>query len=334
VTERVERLVVLVAYDGFELLDLAGPADALRAATLLGATPGYRVVVASPDGTPVRSDSGVTVVPDASVRRLAARPASGRRMDRIDCVLVVGGLGVRAVVDDQPLLADLRRLSARCRRTASVCSGALALAAAGLLDGYQATTHWASCEELARLHPGVEVLADRIYVQDRDRWTSAGVTAAIDLTLALIEDDNGPELAHAVAGWLVVFVRRPGGQAQFSAQLRGQPAHTPAIVEVQRWLPDHLTEDLSVDALARRTGMSGRNFARAFRREVGTTPAALVEALRVEAARCLLETTDLTIGAIAVAVGVRHGETLHRAFQRRIGTTPDRYRQHFRQRAS
>ncbi len=214
-----------------------------------------------------------------------------------------------------------------------MCTGALVLAAAGLLDGYRATTHWSACDELAA-HGDVEVDADRIYVHDRDRWTSAGVTAGIDLALALVETDHGAELAHQVAGWLVVFVRRPGGQAQFSAQLRAQPARTPAIADLQRWLPDHLGEDCSVDALAQRAGMAKRTFARAFAAETGSTPAAFVEDLRIEAARRLLEGSELTVAAVARAVGIRHAETLHRVFQRRIGTSPDRYRQHFSRRAS
>jgi transcriptional regulator GlxA family with amidase domain len=323
----VERTVVLVVFDGCQLLDLAGPADVLRAATLLGAAPAYRTIVASPDGTAVRAENGITLGADASLRRLA------RGRVPVDTLLVVGGLGVDALSADHRVAADLRGVAARARRTTSVCSGALALASAGLLDGYRATTHWASCARLAARHPEVEVEPDQIYVHDRDRWTSAGVTAATDLALALVEDDHGPELAHAVAGWLVVFVRRPGGQAQFSAQLLAEPARSPGIVAVQRWLPDHLDEDLSVNALATRAGMSQRHFARAFREETGTTPAAFVEAMRIEAARRLFETSDQTVTAIAIAVGLRHGETLHRAFQRRLGTTPDRYRQHFRRRA-
>ena len=156
----------------------------------------------------------------------------------------------------------------------------------------------------------------------------------MDLFLALVDEDHGAELAHAVAAWLVVFARRPGGQSQFSAQLSAQAATTPSIAELQRWLPDHLEERLSVESLAARAHMTARTFARWFVRETGTTPAAFVEELRVESARRLLETTDLTVGAVAGQVGLRHAETLHRAFQRRVGTTPDRYRQHFARRAS
>ena len=212
-------------------------------------------------GRRARSESGVAVDANVSLAKLAR----GRR--RIDTLLVVGGVGSRPVTRDEVFLRDLASVARRARRVASVCTGALLLAAAGLLDGYEATTHWASCSALADAHPRVRVRADRIYVRDRDRWTSAGVTAGIDLFLAVVEQDHGAELAHAVAGWLVVFVRRPGGQSQFSAQLRAEPATTPSIVELQRWLPDHLGEDLGVDALATRVGMSPRTFARVFRRE-------------------------------------------------------------------
>jgi transcriptional regulator GlxA family with amidase domain len=322
-----ERQVVVVVFDGCALLDLAGPADVFRAATLLGAAPGYRMVLASPDGRPVRSDSGITITVDTSVNAAAKRGGT-------DTVLVVGGFGVDGLTDDPVSLAALRRISGRAQRTTSVCTGARALARAGLLDGYRATTHWAACERLQAEHPDVTVCPDRIYVHDRDRWTSAGVTAGIDLALALVEADCGAELTHTVAGWLVVFVRRPGGQSQFSVQMRNPPARSPAIVELQRWLPDHLGEDLSVETLAAQVGMSPRNFARVFRSEVGTTPAAVVEALRVEAARTLLETSDLVIPVIAERVGFQRPETLHRAFQRRVGTTPGNYRQHFQRSVS
>lgn len=175
----------------------------------------------------------------------------------------------------------------------------------------------------------VEVHSDEIFVRDRDRWTAAGVTAGIDLFLALVEEDHGPQLAHDVATMLVVFVRRPGGQAQFSTQLRTRPATTPSIAEVQRWLSDRLDADLTVEALAARAAMSPRNVTRCFRAETGTTPASFVEQVRIEAARRLLQTTDLTMSAIASTVGLRRAETLHRAFRRRVGTTPEQYRRHF-----
>jgi transcriptional regulator GlxA family with amidase domain len=313
------RNIVLVAFDGFQLLDLAGPLEVFDAADRLAGGDRYRCTIVSPDGQPVRSTSGVTVAADAA---LAA-------VDHPDTLVVVGGFGTRALLEDASVLETIADLSARARRTTSVCTGALVLAAAGLLAGRRATTHWGSCDLLAGIDPSVRVEADHIYVRDGDRWTSAGVTAGIDLALALVDDDHGPELAHEVAAWLVVFARRPGGQAQFSAQLKAQSARTPAIAAIQRWLPDHLDEDLTVEALARRAAMSPRSFARCFKAETGTTPAAHVEALRVEAARRLLETTDQTVATVARHVGFRHGETLHRAFVRQVGTTPDRYRQHF-----
>jgi transcriptional regulator GlxA family with amidase domain len=312
--------VLFVVYDRMQLLDLAGPADVFRAASLFP-DPHYDVVTASVDGRPVRADNGITVVPDTSL-------ADVRRP--VDTLLVVGGLGVYDAIGDPTFLRQLGAAASKADRVASVCTGALALAAAGLLDGYRATTHWSACDDLRTDHPAVDVVPDCIHVHDRDRWTSAGVTAGIDLALAMVEHDHGATTAHEIAGWLVVFVRRPGGQAQFSAQLRSQPARTPAIASLQSWLPDHLTEDLEVDVLAERSAMSARTFARSFRTETGTTPAAYVEGLRVEAARRLLETSDLTVAAVATAVGLRHAETLHRAFRRRVGTTPDQYRQHFR----
>ncbi|MDQ3147567.1 MAG: DJ-1/PfpI family protein [Actinomycetota bacterium] len=325
---RESHSVVVVAFDDFQLLDLAGPVEVFETANRLGREPRYRRTLVTPNGRSVRSSSGVEVGADASITELTVATAA------IGTLVVVGGVGARGCAQDAAFLASVVALGARARRITSVCTGALVLAAAGLLDGYRATTHWASCDELAAAHPTVEVLSDRIYVHERDRWTSAGVTAGIDLALALIEDDHGAELAHQVAGWLVVFTRRPGGQAQFSAQLRAEPAHTPAIREVQLWLPDHLTEALTVARLAARANMSERSFARAFRAETGTTPAAHIEDLRVEAARRLLEGTDLTVAAVATRVGLKHPETLHRAVARRLGTTPDRYRQHFTWRAS
>jgi transcriptional regulator GlxA family with amidase domain len=320
--------VVIVAFDGLQLLDLAGPTEVLRTATRLGATPPYQTEIATPNGRPVRSESGVSVAADVSLAALA------RSRDRIDTLVVVGGDGTRSARLDRRFLADLAAVAARAPRIASVCTGAEVLAAAGLLDGHEATTHWASCDALAARHPDVRVRPDRIYVHDRDRWTSAGVTAGVDLFLAMVQADHGAALAHQAAGWLVVFVQRPGGQSQFSAQLRAQRATTTSIAELQVWLGDHLDENLGVEGLAERVGMSPRTFARVFRRETGTTPAAFVEELRVESARRLLETTDLTVAAVAGRVGMKRAETLHRAFHRRLGTTPDRYRQHFSRRAS
>ncbi|NLV54284.1 MAG: helix-turn-helix domain-containing protein [Acidimicrobiales bacterium] len=314
------RAIALLVFDRLQHLDLAGPMEVLDTADQVAGGGAYALHVVSPDDRPVRTSSGLAITPTT------ARADLPRRLDTF---LVVGGRGTREHLDDERFLATVRDLAARADRVASVCTGALVLAAAGLLDGHRATTHWAWSDHLAALGPSVEVEPDAIYVRDGDRWTSAGVTAGIDLTLAMVEVDLGAPVAHEVAGHLVVFARRPGGQAQFSAALVGQTATSPALADLQAWLPDHLDEDCTVEALARRTAMSPRTFARTFRAEVGTTPAAHVEALRIEAARRLLATTDLGVAAVATRVGFGRPETLHRAFARRVGTTPARYRQHF-----
>lgn len=316
--------VLLLAFPDHQLLDLAGPLEVFHTAGAIvehrtGTAP-YRLRLASFDGRPVTSTSGLRSHVDVALTDLAPD-------ERIDTLVVVGGEGSRPVAADADALALVRAVAARSTRITSVCTGALVLAAAGLLDGYQATTHWSWCDRLAR-RPEVTVLPDRIFVHDRDRWTSAGVTAGIDLALALVDADLGTEVAHATATQLVVFARRPGGQAQFSVQLRAQAARTPALVELLAALPDRLGEDLTVERLAADAAMSPRTFARAFRAEVGATPAAHVEALRIEAATRLLTTTDLTVAAVATRVGLGP-ERLHRAFARRMGTTPARYREHF-----
>jgi len=317
------RTVVLVVYDGIQLTELAGPMDVFNAAnTALGAT-AYRVVTASPRAGAVTANGGLRIHVEHSLRHIALGEAD------IDTMIVIGGFGVFDLSASGEVVRELPALAGRSRRVAAVCAGSMLLAAAGLLDGYRATTHWGVTQRLAECYPRVRVEPDRIYVHDRNRWTSAGVTASIDLALALVENDHGAELAQFIARGFVVFTRRPGGQTQFSAQLRAQTARTPAIRAVQDWLPDHLDQDLSVAALAARAGMSDRNFARAFRAETGSTPADLIERLRLEAACRLLETTGMTVGAIARTIGYRHGATLHRVFSRRLATTPDRYRQHF-----
>lgn len=321
------RQVTVVVFDGCALLDVAGPTEVFRMATLFSARPGYELALVSPDGGMVRCDSGITVAADMSI-------ADASRAGGTDTLLVAGGFGVERFTEDATVLGELRRLSGQAGRTTSVCTGAVALARAGLLDGYRATTHWARCSQLQVEHPAVSVDADCIYVHDRDRWTSAGVTAGIDLALALVDVDHGVELAHSVAGALVVFTRRPGGQAQFSVQLDSQPARTPAIAELQRWLPDHVGEDLRVESLAAQAGMSPRTFARVFRRETGSTPAGFVEQLRVEAAKRLLASSNLTVAGIADRVGFGRAEVLHRAFTRRVGTTPSNYRDHFTRRGA
>ena len=320
---RRHHRVVIVVFDGHQLLDLAGPVEVMSVAGFLRADAVYERVLVSPGGTSVTSSSGMSVGVDRSMAEEA------RSHQAVDTLLVIGGPGTEAVATDGTTLGELRTIAARAGRLASVCTGALLTAAAGLLDGRTATTHWAMCDTLRGRHPELEVDGERIFVKDGDVWTSAGVTAGIDLAMALVAEDHDDRLAQEIAGWLVVFSRRPGGQAQFSVALQSQEAEHPVLGELLAWLPGHLDEDLGVAALAERAHMSQRTFARAFSREVGTTPAAHVEALRVEAARTLLATSDLGIDAIARRVGYRRVETLHRAFRRVVGTTPERYRDHF-----
>jgi transcriptional regulator GlxA family with amidase domain len=228
------------------------------------------------------------------------------------------------------VIAWVRRVAARSRRVTSVCTGALLLAEAGLLDGKRATTHWAFARELASLYPKVRVEADSIYLKEGRVYTSAGVTSGMDLALSLVEEDLGRGIALAAARWLVLFLKRPGGQAQFSAELSAQAAAREPIRDLQWWILDHLDEDLSVEALASRAGMSPRNFARVFSREVGATPARYVERVRIEAARRRLEESSASIDEVADACGFGTGETMRRAFLRNVRVAPSHYRNRFR----
>jgi transcriptional regulator GlxA family with amidase domain len=313
------RSVVILAVPGLQTLDVSGPAEAFSIATRFhGAA--YDVRVVTPSGAPVRGTSGLTLGADAGIDDVRGA---------IDTLVVAGGDGVLDAAGDVRLVAWVRRASARARRTASVCTGALLLAEAGLLDGRRATTHWAFCDALAERYPAITVERDPIFVRDGDIATSAGVTAGMDLALALIEEDHGAAAALATARSLVLFVRRPGGQSQFSTALAAQPARREPLRDLQAWIVEHLDADLTVPALALRVHMSERNFARAFRAETGLTPAAYVEAARVERARRELETTRLGVEAVAAGCGFGTVETMRRAFHRRLGVNPAAYRARF-----
>ena len=317
------RRVVIVVYPGVQTLDVTGPAEVFRAASLLK-PPGYDVTVAAPKAGPLRT-STVSFFPDARLDQVKGA---------IDTLIVAGGIGARRAEEDPVLASWTAEAAKRSRRVASVCTGAFLLAKAGLLDGRRATTHWANCADLAARYPAIRVEPDPIFVRDGNVSTSAGVTAGMDLALALVEEDLGREVALEAGRWLVVFLQRPGGQAQFSDQLAAQTADRAPLRELQAWIPDHLDEDLSVPALARRACMSDRNFARAFRRETGKTPGAYVEAARVERARIALETGELPVEAIASQAGFGTVETLRRAFRRQVGVSPIEYRTRFRRQAA
>ena len=263
--------------------------------------------------------------------RFIAEPFEALRRKPIDTLIVAGGSGIHQAVSDRSFLRFIAASAQRCRRICSVCTGAFALAEAGLLDGRHATTHWAQCPELGARFPRVHVEPDPIFICDHDIWTSAGVTAGIDLALALIEQDHGRPIALAVAGQLVVFLKRPGGQPQFSALLVAQTADG-VFGDLQNWILENLVGDLSVEWLAEKVGMSPRNFARVFVRSTGTTPAKAVERIRVEAARRVLEETAASLSVVADRCGFRTDERMRRSFVRHLGAAPRQYRQRFARR--
>ena len=315
---RSPRSVIVIAYPDVQALDVVGPLEVFAMANRHGADPAYATTLVSVSGEPITTSSGLSLATERAVRRQS-----------IDTLVVAGGSGTAAAMADDRLIAWLRVAAASARRVTSVCSGAFLLAQAGLLDGRRVTTHWSACDVLARTFPAVEVDADRIYVRDGNIWTSAGVTAGMDLALALVEHDHGGELALAVARQLVLFTHRPGGQSQFSAQMAVRRAEREPLREALAFVAEHPEADLSVPALAQRAAMSVRTFARAFRQEVGATPAAFVQRSRVEAARRLLETTDRKMDDVARTCGFGTVETMHRAFQRTVRTTPGQYRRLF-----
>ncbi|MFJ2211422.1 GlxA family transcriptional regulator [Streptomyces sp. NPDC101062] len=314
-----ERSVLVVLFDQVQSLDVTGPVEVFAAAnTAAGDPAAYRIRTATLDGAPVRTSSGLTLVPDTT---LAAAPDP-------HTLLVPGGAGTRG--PDPRLIDWVREHAPRARRLVSVCTGALLLAEAGLLDGRRATTHWGATDLLARNHPAVDVDPDPIYVRDGELFTSAGVTSGIDLALALVEEDLGRDVALSVARHLVVFLRRPGNQAQFSAQSTARTAMSAPLLEVQSWIGEHPGDDLSVEALAGRARLSPRHFARAFRSETGTTPGRYVEHVRLEHARRMLEESADGVEAISRSCGYGTPEAMRRAFVKTLGTAPAEYRRRFR----
>jgi transcriptional regulator GlxA family with amidase domain len=317
--------VAMLAFPEAQILDVTGPLEVFGRTTrwlqehrLRG---GYELVLLAPRRGPFATSSGL---------RLVADQAYGELRGPVDTLLVSGGVGVRHLIGDRRLSAWLRARARGVRRLGSVCTGSFLLAQAGLLDGRRATTHWAYCAELQRLHPAIRVDPDPIFVRDGALFTSAGVTAGMDLALALVEEDFGREAALNVARQLVLFLRRPGGQSQFSAQLAGQLAAREPLQEAQAFVLDHPAADLRVPALAARAGMSVRNFSRTFAREVGATPTRFVERARVEVARRLLEETGDGVEGIAARCGFGTAESMRRGFQRALGVAPSAYRERFR----
>lgn len=322
-----KKIIAFLAFDAFQALDLLGPFDVFSGARQLLRQQGiddYQSILCAP--TPkVRASNGITLEVDYTLDDEALESLD------FDTLIVGGAFRLDHVFKDHNLLNWLRRKAKSARRLVSVCSGSLVLAEAGLLDGHKATSHWAVCPSFAKNYPRVKVDPAPIFIRSDFIYTSAGVTAGIDLALALIEEDHGRELSLNLARWFVVYLRRPGNQNQFSAQLEFQRAQSRPIAELQEWLPSHLSDDLSVDALARRAHMSPRHFARTFVKEVGQTPARYVESLRFEAARSALTDTDHSVESIALHCGFGASEKLRRCFQKLMRCSPSEYRQRFQQ---
>ena len=321
------RRVVLLAAAGTEILDLVGPFQVFASATRLyaeqhpGNPPIYHTeLVSLSRHTAFTTNCGLSMVAHRSFRDDTGA---------VDTLLVAGGEAVETGTAGAAVVRWLQRVAAGTRRVGSVCTGAFLLAQAGLLDGHRVTTHWNWCERLASRHPRVTVESDPIFVRDGDLYTSAGVTAGMDLALAMVEEDHGSRLALQVARHLVLYLRRPGGQSQFSAALALQAVDREPLRELHSWVLDNLHRKLSVQALAKHAAMSPRNFARVFERDTHTTPAKFVERLRVETARRRLEETRHTLKRIAYECGFGSVGTLRAVFLKRVGIPPGQYRRHF-----
>ena len=319
------RTVLIPVFDGVQSLDVTGPLEVFTGANSWrsrhgGGSPCYDIRIASLCGRPVRTSSGLRLAPDDDLHQAVAAGAP-------DLLIVPGGEGTRRA--DPELVAWLRTHGPGAERLVSVCTGAFLLAEAGLLDGRRVTTHWAYCATLAAGYPGLTVDPDPIFVRDGNVVTSAGVTAGIDLALALVEDDLGRDAALEIARHLVVFLRRPGNQAQFSAQLAAQVANREPLRDVQRWIAEHPAADLSVETLASRARLSPRQFARAFAAEVGMPPGRYVDRVRLELARHRMEDTADGVEQTARFCGYGTPEAMRRAFIRTLGVGPDEYRRRF-----
>ncbi len=315
------RPVALLGFRGAQSLDLVGPLEVFAMANRYGAPRPYEVVLASPEGGEIVANSGLRL---ASAVPFADLPAD------LDTLLVAGGdeEGLRSMQDGRTV--DWLRGRARTtRRVGSVCSGAFILAAAGLLDGRRATTHWGGCDALKAFRPQVRLEPDAIFVADPPFYTSAGITAGLDLCLSFVEADCGPQVALAVARNLVLFMRRPGGQSQYSAGLNVQPSATPLLRQLIAEIAADPTGDLSLPAMAERAGMTLRTFSRVFQKQIGVAPAAFVELARLDRAKALLETSDWPLARVAERAGFGSLDALHRAFQKRLAATPGEYRERF-----
>lgn len=316
----VQRHIVVLVYPDVLAMDFCGPMEAFAMANSLANRSLYRLSLAAATSSPVRTSLGICIVPTCTLADLEGA---------IDTLLIAGGYGHVVASRDRTLTDWLRDAAPRARRHGSICTGAFLLAASGLLDGKRATTHWALASSFARDFPASTLDVDSIFVRDGQTYTSAGITAGIDLALALIEEDHGRTFALRVARSLVVFLKRPGGQSQFSTHLQAQFSSIPAVRKAQEWALGHLAGDLSAKALAAHVGMSERNFRRLFVDELRETPREYVERIRLDEARRLIEDTDLSVQIITKRCGFGTVYSLRRAFVRQFGVTPQWYRTHF-----
>ncbi|MGW4730952.1 GlxA family transcriptional regulator [Streptomyces shenzhenensis] len=312
-----ERLVVIVGYDGAQLLDIACVSSTLDVANLGGATPAYRVRLASPGGRPITCGQGLTLEGQETLERLTGP---------LDTLIVSGGLGFKAAAANPRIVGHVRRLAREARRVASVCTGAGVLAAAGLLEGRRAATHWMFAEEIAASYPGVTVDPCPIFIRDGHVSTSAGVTSALDLTLSFIAEDNGLELARQAAQVQVTYLQRPGNQAQMSMFVTTPTPEDDLVNRLVAHITSHLDGNLTTTALAMRIGVSERHLTRLFTQHLGQTPGRFVRQARTEAAAHLLTTTTLAMASVARRCGFRTAEALRLAFVDRYGISPSRFR--------
>jgi transcriptional regulator GlxA family with amidase domain len=319
------RNIGLLAIEGVQLLDVSGPLDVFAEANVQAGAEIYQLKVIALRRGPVRASSGVRLLPDIVIED----DPEGARLPRFHTLLVAGAPHAGNSPADPLVLDWICRTAPAARRFGSVCSGAFLLAEAGLLDGRRITTHWAVVDALAARFPKVTVDADAIHVRDGKLRTAAGVTAGMDLALALVEEDLGRDIALKVASQLVMFFKRPGGQSQFSRREAPTAANRSALQELQRWVAAHPAAPHNVQSLAARIGVSTRHLSRLFREAVGVTPASWVEAARISAARLLLEEGNLAPKQVAAECGFSSVDTLRRAFVRVVGITPAEYRKRY-----
>lgn len=322
------RRIVFLAFPRTVLLDLAGPWDVFNRSNL------FSELSPLPYSLELVAMAGDVWIETAGGPSLLGRQCASACRGPIDTLVVPAAFGLESATIDREAIRHIRRLARQSRRVVSVCGGAFILAAAGLLDGHRATTHWRSCGDLARQYPAVRVEPDQIFVRDGHTYTSAGVTAGMDLALALVEEDLGRAIALTVAQNLVMFVRRSGGQTQFSTALESQRAERDTLRGLLAWAVDHLDHDLSVEALAAKVHMSPRNFSRVFRQELGQTPARHIERLRVDASRQLLEESSDDFDEVARRCGFGSVNAMRRSFLRVLKVIPSDYRKRFRAAAS